>query len=81
MTTTQTGAGLGFDPDALRAKHRGARDKRLWADGSAQYRESGDRSTQHPDDLEPGFARAPLKNDVEDWGAARLLAAQEIDGA
>ena len=30
-------AALGFDPDALRAKYRAERDKRLRADGNDQY--------------------------------------------
>jgi cyclohexanone monooxygenase len=32
-----------FDPEALRAKYRAERDKRLRADGNAQYREMGGR--------------------------------------
>ena len=31
--------GLGFDPDALRAKYRAERDRRLRSDGNDQYLE------------------------------------------
>ena len=34
-------AELGFDPDALREKYRQERDKRLRADGNAQYGSGG----------------------------------------
>ena len=39
MTETATPAELGFDPDALREKYREERDKRVRADGNAQYTE------------------------------------------
>ena len=44
-------ARLGFDPDAIRAKYRAERDRRIRDDGNAQYREvSGDfaRFTDDP---------------------------------
>jgi cyclohexanone monooxygenase len=58
---------IDFDPDALREKYRHERDKRLRADGEAQYIElSGDFARYAEDDpyVEPGFARAPLNDEV-----------------
>ncbi len=59
--------GLGFDPDALRAKYRAERDKRLRNDGNEQYREVTGLFAHYLDDpyVAPGFARAPLADDVE----------------
>ena len=37
---------LGFDPDALRAKYRAERDKRLRADGNEQYVEVDGRRSR-----------------------------------
>ncbi|HEX7946764.1 MAG TPA: NAD(P)/FAD-dependent oxidoreductase [Phenylobacterium sp.] len=59
---------LGFDPDALREKYRQERDKRLRADGEAQYVElSGPFARYAEDDpyADPGFTRAPLTDEVE----------------
>jgi cation diffusion facilitator CzcD-associated flavoprotein CzcO len=58
---------LGFDPDALRAKYLAERDKRLRADASAQYVEIAGQFAHYLDDpyIEPGFARAPLTDEVE----------------
>lgn len=60
-------ATLGFDPDALRAKYRAERDRRLRPDGNDQYREVKGALAHFADDphVEPGFARAPLAEDVE----------------
>ena len=39
MSGTATEQQFSFDPEALRAKYREERDKRLRRDGNAQYRE------------------------------------------
>ena len=58
---------LGFDPDALRAKYREERDKRIRSDGNEQYLEVKDALAQYVEDpyVEPGFTRAPLMDEVE----------------
>jgi cyclohexanone monooxygenase len=58
---------LGFDPDALRAKYRAERDKRLRLDGNDQYLEVKGDFARFVDDpyVEPGFTRAPLSDEVE----------------
>src|SRR3954464_8731115 len=58
---------LDFDPDALKAKYRAERDKRLRADRNAQYREIAGDFVHYLDDpyVEPGFSRAPLTDEVE----------------
>jgi cyclohexanone monooxygenase len=60
-------ADLGFDPEALRAKYRAERDKRLRADGNEQYQEIAGEFAHYLDDpyVEPGFTRAPLTDEVE----------------
>ena len=57
----------GFDADALRARYREERDKRLRDDGNAQYVEVKGRFAHYLDDpyAEPGFTRAPLADTVE----------------
>src|SRR5215472_3997602 len=63
-----TGAsGLGFDPDALKAKYRAERDKRLRNDGNEQYREMKGEFAHYLDDpyVAQGFSRAPLTDDTE----------------
>jgi cation diffusion facilitator CzcD-associated flavoprotein CzcO len=59
-------AGLPFDPDALRAKYREERDKRLRADGNDQYREVTGELARFVDDpyAPPGFTREPLCDEV-----------------
>jgi cyclohexanone monooxygenase len=75
---------LGFDPDALKAKYREERDKRLRADGSAQYVEIAGDFARYLDDpyVQPGFARAPLTDEVEvvviGGGFGGLLAAARL---
>jgi hypothetical protein len=44
MSATAIGRQADFDPEALRAKYREERDKRLRADGNARYQESRERS-------------------------------------
>jgi cyclohexanone monooxygenase len=58
---------LDFDPDALREKYQQERDKRVRADGNAQYVEVEGRFRHFVDDhyVEPGFTRAPLTDDVD----------------
>ncbi|MCX2730200.1 NAD(P)/FAD-dependent oxidoreductase [Saccharopolyspora sp. NFXS83] len=58
---------LGFDPDALRARYRHERDRRLRPDGSGQYQETTGEFGYYADDpyVEPGFAREPLHDHVE----------------
>jgi cyclohexanone monooxygenase len=65
MTTDP--ASLGFDPDALRAKYRAERDKRLRIEGNDQYREVKGQFARFVDDpyVAPGFERAPLTDRVE----------------
>ena len=58
---------LGFDPAALRRRYREERDTRIRADGNEQYVEMAGRFEHLVDDpyVEPGFARAPLTDEVE----------------
>jgi len=62
-----TATDLPFDPDALRAKYRAERDRRLRDDGNAQYVEVSGRFAHFLDDpyAAPGFTRAPLTDEVE----------------
>jgi len=57
---------LGFDPDALRAKYRSERDKRLRDDGNEQYVEVAGEFARYREDpyVAPGFTRAPIAEDV-----------------
>jgi len=55
-----------FDPDALRARYRAERDKRLRADGNEQYVEMAGRFAQYLDDpYTAPVERAPLTDAVE----------------
>jgi len=58
---------LGFDPDALRAKYREERDKRLRADGNEQYREVVGDFSRYVDDpyVQPGYTRPAVSDEVE----------------
>ena len=51
--------GIDFDPEALRAKYREERDKRLRADGNAQYLEVKGDFARYVDDpyADPDFTR------------------------
>jgi cyclohexanone monooxygenase len=62
--TTETRS---FDPEALRAKYRAERDKRLRDDGNQQYIEVKGGFGHFVDDpyVEPGFQRAPLTDEVD----------------
>jgi cation diffusion facilitator CzcD-associated flavoprotein CzcO len=59
--------GLGFDPDALRAKYREERDKRLRTDGIGQYVELTGKFAYLERDpyVAPGFVREPLCDEVD----------------
>ena len=56
-----------FDPEALRAKYREERDKRLRVDGNEQYVEVKGDFSRYVDDpyVDPGFTRAPLNDEVD----------------
>jgi cyclohexanone monooxygenase len=58
---------LGFDPGALKKKYLAERDKRLRIDGNEQYGEIKGEFAHYLEDpyVEPGFARAPLTDEVE----------------
>ena len=77
-------ADVGFDPQALHARYRAERDKRLRADGNEQYREIKGDFAHYLDDpyVEPGFARAALTDEVEvvviGGGFGGLLAAARL---
>jgi len=65
-TAHESGERLGFDPDALRARYRAERDKRVRADGNDQYREVTGAFAHFVDDpyVAPGFAREPLRDET-----------------
>lgn len=75
---------LGFDPEALRAKYREERDKRLRADGARQFKAPQGEFAHFADDpyVEPGFTREPLADTVEvlivGGGFAGLSAGAEL---
>ena len=56
-----------FDPDTLKRKYLSERDKRLRADGNAQYIEVKAEFSRYIEDpyVDPGFTRAPVFDDVE----------------
>ena len=58
---------LGFDPAALRARYRAERDKRLRAEGNAQYAEMTGRFARFLDDpyVEKPIERAALADEIE----------------
>ncbi|MBK8558819.1 NAD(P)/FAD-dependent oxidoreductase [Candidatus Amarobacter glycogenicus] len=59
-------AELGFDPDALREKYRQERDKRLRADGNAQYLEiTGEYAHYIEDPYVQPDVREPVTSEVE----------------
>ncbi|MDG2533890.1 NAD(P)/FAD-dependent oxidoreductase [Sphingomonas sp. HITSZ_GF] len=57
---------LGFDPEALRAKYRAERDKRLRDEGTRQFIAPAGDFRHFADDpyAEPGFTRTPLSDEV-----------------
>ncbi|MFC3996402.1 flavin-containing monooxygenase [Nocardiopsis sediminis] len=74
----------GFDPDALRARYRAERDRRIRPDGNAQYHGVGGEFGYYADDpyAEPDPDRAPLHDRVEvavvGGGFGGLLAAARL---
>jgi cation diffusion facilitator CzcD-associated flavoprotein CzcO len=58
---------LDFDPDALRARYRYERDRRIRPEGSGQYVEPAGDSSYLVDDpyVEPGFVREPKTDHVQ----------------
>ena len=63
---TESPAAPAFDPDALRAKYRAERDKRLRADGNEQYVEVvGDFARYLGDPYSAPIEREPLADTVE----------------
>ncbi|HLK25200.1 MAG TPA: NAD(P)/FAD-dependent oxidoreductase [Caulobacteraceae bacterium] len=75
---------LDFDPDALRAKYRAERDKRLRADANEQWTEVKGDFRHYIDDpyVEPGFSRAPVCDEIDalviGGGFGGLLAAARL---
>ena len=84
MNVATPDAQLDFDPDALRAKYRAERDRRLRPDGNDQYLEVAADFRHYIDDpyVEPGFTRAPLTDEVDvvivGGGFGGLLAAARL---
>jgi cyclohexanone monooxygenase len=58
---------IDFDPDALRERYRQERDRRLRADGNAQYVAIEGDFAHYLEDpyVEPGFTRAPIVQRME----------------
>jgi cyclohexanone monooxygenase len=57
-----------FDPDALREKYRQEREKRLRADGEAQYIELSGKFARYAEEdpyADPNFDREPLSDEIE----------------
>jgi len=74
---------LGFDPEALRAKYRAERDRRIRPDGSAQYRGATGEFGYYDDPYaDTDLTREPLDDRVEvaivGGGFGGLLAAARL---
>jgi cyclohexanone monooxygenase len=56
-----------FNPDALRARYRAERDRRLREDGNEQYQEVAGEFQRYAQDpyVAPGFSRAPVHDEVQ----------------
>jgi cation diffusion facilitator CzcD-associated flavoprotein CzcO len=73
-----------FDPDALHAKYIEERDKRMRADGNAQYRDLSGLYEDFDKDpyVEPGFTRDPIRQEVDvcvvGGGLGGMMAAAEL---
>jgi cyclohexanone monooxygenase len=67
MVVTLDIEGLGFDPDALRARYRAERDKRLRPDGIQQFVEPTGDFSRYVDDpyVAAGFTREPRTDEVD----------------
>jgi cation diffusion facilitator CzcD-associated flavoprotein CzcO len=87
MSASTVNAELGLDPQALRAKYRAERDKRIRQDGNDQYLQTEGDFTRYVDDpyVEPGFTRTPLTDEVGvliiGGGFGGLLAAARLQEA
>jgi cation diffusion facilitator CzcD-associated flavoprotein CzcO len=59
--------GVDFDPEALHARYMAERDRRVRADGNAQYQEVKAQFSRYVEDpyVETGFDRAPVFDAVE----------------
>ena len=81
-----TAPDLGFDPDALRAKYRAERDRRLRADGNDQYLDASGALARYLEDPAdgPATSRDPLTDDVDvvivGGGFSGLLAGARLRG-
>ncbi|MGH6967429.1 MAG: flavin-containing monooxygenase [Phenylobacterium sp.] len=75
---------LGFDPEALKARYRAERDKRLRTDGNEQYQEIAGSFAHYLEDpyVPPGFKRDPITDEAEvvviGGGFGGLLAAARL---
>src|SRR5438552_3443989 len=75
---------MGFDPDALKARYRAERDKRLRQDGNEQYQEIAGSFAHYLEDpsVPPGFTRDPITDETEvvviGGGFGGLLAAARL---
>ena len=84
LDQTQAAAGLDFDPDALRARYRAERDRRLRPDANAQYAEAKGDFRHYVDDpyVAPGFTREAVADAVDvvviGGGFGGLLAAARL---
>ncbi len=67
VTDPRKPAGIDFDLEALRARYREERDKRLRPDGNDQYIETKGDFRRYVDDpyVDAGFKRAPLNDSVD----------------
>jgi cyclohexanone monooxygenase len=86
VDTPTTTTELPFDPNALREKYRSERDKRLRAEGNAQYVEvTGDFARFLDDPYARPLAREPLHDEVEvaiiGGGFAGLLSGARLRAA
>jgi len=86
-TTTSRPETPPIDIDALREKYRLERDRRLRADGNAQYVEAAGQFAHYLDDpyADPGFTRPPVTEQIEvliaGGGFGGLLTAARLVGA
>ena len=87
MSASTVNKELGFDPEALRARYRAERDKRIRTDGTDQYLQAEGDFTRYVDDpyIKPGFTRKPLIDEVGvliiGGGFGGLLAAARLQEA